>query len=95
MKKELDLESISTWLPTTNKPVIISGPCSAESENQMVSTAKLLAATGKISALRAGIWKPRTRPGQYEGAGEEGLKWLEEQIKQNTSPATTEEESSK
>lgn len=90
MKKELELESISTWLPTNNKPLVISGPCSAESETQMVSTAKLLAATGKISALRAGIWKPRTRPGQYEGAGEEGLKWLVQAKKETGLPITTE-----
>ena len=72
MKKVLQLESITKWLPTANKPIIISGPCSAETEDQTIATAKQLAATGKVNALRAGIWKPRTRPGQYEGAGEEG-----------------------
>ena len=97
MKKELQLESIATWLPsslagepTAKKPVVISGPCSAESENQMVATAKQLAATGKVHALRAGIWKPRTRPGQYEGAGEEGLKWLVQAKKETGLPITTE-----
>ena len=60
MKKALQLESISKWLPTANKPIIISGPCSAETEEQTVATAKQLAATGKVHALRAGIWKPRT-----------------------------------
>jgi chorismate mutase len=73
MKKELELESIKTWMPGIERPLIISGPCSAETENQMITTAKQLAATGKVHALRAGIWKPRTRPGQFEGAGEEGL----------------------
>ncbi len=90
MKKALQLESISTWLPTANKPVIISGPCSAETEEQTVATAKQLAATGKVHALRAGIWKPRTRPGQYEGAGEEGLKWLAQAKKETGLPITTE-----
>jgi chorismate mutase len=90
MKKGLQLESISKWLPTANKPVIISGPCSAETEDQMVATAKQIAATGKVHALRAGIWKPRTRPGQYEGAGEEGLKWLIAAKKETGLPVTTE-----
>jgi chorismate mutase len=74
-KKGLQLEPITSWMKV-DRPVIISGPCSAETEDQMVATAKQIAATGKVHALRAGIWKPRTRPGQYEGAGEEGLKWL-------------------
>jgi chorismate mutase len=90
MKKALQLQSISTWLPTASKPVIISGPCSAETEEQMVATAKQIAATGKAHALRAGIWKPRTRPGQYEGAGEEGLKWLVQAKKETGLPITTE-----
>lgn len=58
------------------RPFVISGPCSAETESQLLTTARLLAATGKVDALRAGIWKPRTRPGQFEGAGLDGLKWL-------------------
>jgi len=90
MKKGLQLESISKWLPTASKPIIISGPCSAETEEQTVATAKQLAATGKVHALRAGIWKPRTRPGQYEGAGEEGLKWLIQAKKETGLPVTTE-----
>ncbi|HYG03722.1 MAG TPA: chorismate mutase [Chryseosolibacter sp.] len=90
MKKALQLESIATWLPTASKPVIISGPCSAETEEQMIATAKQIAATGKVHALRAGIWKPRTRPGQYEGAGAEGLKWLVQAKKETALPITTE-----
>ncbi|HEX5170724.1 MAG TPA: chorismate mutase, partial [Cyclobacteriaceae bacterium] len=90
MKKELELESIKTWMPGIERPLIISGPCSAETENQMVTTAKQLAATGKVHALRAGIWKPRTRPGQFEGAGEEGLKWLIQAKKETGLPVTTE-----
>src|SRR5437868_7970435 len=71
----MKLQSISSWL-NVKKPLIISGPCSAETEEQTVATAKQIAATGKVHALRAGIWKPRTRPGQYEGAGDVGLQWL-------------------
>jgi len=72
------------------KPLIISGPCSAETESQMVTTAKQLAATGMVHMLRAGIWKPRTRPGQFEGAGEEGLKWLVLAKQETGLPITTE-----
>lgn len=90
MGKELHLEPISKWLPTADKPVVISGPCSAETEDQMINTAKQLAATGKVHALRAGIWKPRTRPGQFEGAGEEGLKWLVSAKQETGLPVTTE-----
>ena len=68
MKKGFQIDSITKHLGIT-KPLIISGPCSAETEEQTVATAKQIAATGKVHALRAGIWKPRTRPGQYEGAG--------------------------
>lgn len=88
-KKGLQLEPISSWMKV-NRPVIISGPCSAETEEQMVATAKQIAATGKVHAIRAGIWKPRTRPGQYEGAGEEGLKWLIRAKQETGLPVATE-----
>lgn len=58
------------------RPLIISGPCSAETEEQVIETATRLANTGKVDALRAGIWKPRTRPGSFEGIGTKGLPWL-------------------
>ena len=58
------------------KPLIIAGPCSAESEEQILSTAQGLAATGKVDVLRAGVWKPRTKPGSFEGAGVDALPWL-------------------
>jgi len=58
------------------RPLIISGPCSAESEEQVLATAQALAATGKIDIFRAGVWKPRTKPGTFEGAGVEALPWL-------------------
>ena len=59
-----------------DKPFLISGPCSAESEEQVLETCQRLAATGKVQALRAGIWKPRTKPGGFEGVGAKGLPWL-------------------
>ena len=88
-KKGLDLQPLSSWM-NVDRPLIISGPCSAETEDQMVATAKQIAATGKVHALRAGIWKPRTRPGQYEGAGDIGLQWLMQAKKETGLPVTTE-----
>ena len=70
------------------KPLIISGPCSAETEEQMIATANLVANTGKVDVLRAGIWKPRTKPGMFEGVGAKGLPWLQ-QAKKNTGLLTT------
>ncbi len=61
----------------SKRPLIISGPCSAETEAQVVETAQRLAATGRVDVLRAGIWKPRTKPGMFEGIGAKGLPWLQ------------------
>lgn len=58
------------------RPLIISGPCSAETEEQTLRTCTELAATGMVDVLRAGIWKPRTSPGSFEGVGRKGLKWM-------------------
>lgn len=60
----------------TDKFIIISGPCSAESEEQVFSTAEELKALVNPSYFRAGIWKPRTRPGSFEGVGQSGLNWM-------------------
>ncbi|QJX46728.1 bifunctional 3-deoxy-7-phosphoheptulonate synthase/chorismate mutase type II [Hymenobacter taeanensis] len=70
------------------KPLIISGPCSAETEEQLIETCTRLAATGKVDMLRAGIWKPRTKPGLFEGVGTKGLPWLQK-AKQLTGLPTT------
>jgi chorismate mutase len=59
------------------RPLIISGPCSAETEEQVLQTAIQLQETGKVDIMRAGIWKPRTRPGSFEGIGTKGLPWLQ------------------
>ncbi|MFL5789021.1 MAG: chorismate mutase [Flavisolibacter sp.] len=64
------------------RPLIISGPCSAETEEQVLETAQRLANTGKVDMLRAGIWKPRTRPGSFEGIGTKGLAWMQTAKKQ-------------
>ncbi|MFM8346982.1 MAG: chorismate mutase [Bacteroidota bacterium] len=88
-KKGLQIESLSSWTGV-QRPFIISGPCSAETEEQLMTTARQIAATGKAHALRAGIWKPRTRPGQYEGCGDVGLEWLVRAGKETGLPVTTE-----
>jgi chorismate mutase len=62
----------------SKRPLIIAGPCSAETEEQVIETATQLAKTGKVDMLRAGIWKPRTRPGSFEGIGTKGLPWLQQ-----------------
>src|SRR5688500_17114663 len=72
------------------RPLIISGPCSAETEDQVLATAQRLAATGKVDILRAGIWKPRTRPGSFEGIGTKGLPWLQQAKKITGLPVTVE-----
>jgi len=71
------------WLPVASRPFIISGPCSAETEEQVMETAVQLAKVKEVSVYRAGIWKPRTRPGAFEGAGSKGLKWLRK-VKEET-----------
>ena len=72
------------------RPLIISGPCSAETETQVIETATRLAKTGKVDALRAGIWKPRTRPGSFEGIGTKGLPWLQQARKVTGLPLAVE-----
>ena len=71
-------------------PLIISGPCSAETEEQVMATAHGLAAIGKVDIMRAGIWKPRTRPGSFEGIGTKGLPWLQQAKKETGIPVAVE-----
>ncbi len=70
------VSKISTWLDCSKVPWVIAGPCSAESEDQVISTARALAQSSHVKAFRAGIWKPRTRPNTFEGVGKIGLEWL-------------------
>ncbi|MGX7667414.1 chorismate mutase [Flavobacterium pedocola] len=78
-KKEL-----RNWLDDFNlsHPLVIAGPCSAETEEQVMAVAHELK-DSDVSIFRAGIWKPRTRPGGFEGVGEMGLKWLQ-RVKKET-----------
>ncbi|MBS1572809.1 MAG: bifunctional 3-deoxy-7-phosphoheptulonate synthase/chorismate mutase type II [Bacteroidetes bacterium] len=74
----MELKNIkNSWINQFPKPLIIAGPCSAESEEQMLKTAELIAEnTDKVQIFRAGIWKPRTKPNGFEGVGVIGLDWL-------------------
>lgn len=76
MSHELDIIPGTEWgFFTLPRPMCIAGPCSAETEEQMMETARGLQAFG-IHVFRAGIWKPRTHPGSFEGIGTPGLKWM-------------------
>lgn len=76
MTSKLDIVPVGQWgFFTLPKPLVIAGPCSAESEEQVMETATQLCGKG-IHVFRAGIWKPRTHPNNFEGVGTEGLGWL-------------------
>ena len=83
MVTELSINPIKEWLPQINNPLLIAGPCSLETEEQVLSTAKLLAQDPRVFIYRGGVWKPRTRPGSFEGVGSIGLKWLK-MVKEET-----------
>lgn len=85
----MELESILLPGIELKRPIIIAGPCSAETEEQVMQTATELANRG-IRIFRAGIWKPRTKPGGFEGVGEPGLAWLQ-RVKQETGMYVTTE----
>ncbi len=71
----MEFESILLPGMEPKRPIVIAGPCSAETEEQVICTARQLADKG-LNIFRAGIWKPRTKPGGFEGIGVEGLAWL-------------------
>lgn len=77
-----DIKPIKFCGVDSKRPVVIAGPCSAETEKQVMETAKDLAKNG-VRIFRAGIWKPRTKPGGFEGVGSVGLTWLQE-VKKET-----------
>jgi len=83
MVAQLNINPVKEWLPQINNPLLVAGPCSLESENQVLETAKLLARDPRVFIYRGGVWKPRTRPGSFEGVGSVGLKWLK-LVKQET-----------
>ena len=89
----MKLESILLPGIENKRPLVISGPCSAESEEQVMTTARELAKAG-IKIFRAGIWKPRTKPGGFEGIGAIGLPWLQK-VKEETGMYTAVEVATK
>ncbi len=78
----MEFASLSSWFPnhsnwnTDKNPLFIAGPCSAETPEQLMETCLEIAKNEKVQVLRAGIWKPRTRPNNFEGVGKIGLEWL-------------------
>ncbi len=84
-----DLQPITLPGVDSRRPLVIAGPCSAETEEQVLETARILAAEG-IRIYRAGLWKPRTKPGGFEGVGEKGIPWLQ-RVKRETGMYTATE----
>ena len=78
----MELEKLNLKGVEDKRPLVIAGPCSAETEEQVMDTAKQLAKNG-IKVFRAGVWKPRTKPGGFEGNGVAALPWLQ-QVKKET-----------
>lgn len=79
-----NIKPISDWFKRLDtRPIVISGPCSAESEEQLLSTARELKKVEQVKIFRAGVWKPRTRPNTFEGRGLDALQWLN-QVKLET-----------
>ncbi len=73
----MKIDSLDRWNVDASHPLIIAGPCSAETEEQLYETTKAIKAEG-ISLIRAGVWKPRTRPNSFEGVGQPALQWIQD-----------------
>jgi chorismate mutase len=78
VSSKFEIIPLSEWSNTTRHPFVIAGPCSAEGEEQVMTTVQQIVkhSAGKVNMIRAGIWKPRTRPNSFEGVGEIGLPWV-------------------
>ncbi len=88
--RERDSGALDQWATLKEKPLIIAGPCSAESEEQVMGTAFKLSRISDVAIFRAGIWKPRTRPNAFEGVGKKGLHWLQRVKKETGLPTAIE-----
>ncbi len=88
--KPLEIVPLQEWFPSTHPFRLISGPCSAETREQVMEDAIRLAKDSRVGLMRAGIWKPRTRPDSFEGVGEIGLSWLQEAREATGLPFTVE-----
>ncbi|MEH0155660.1 bifunctional 3-deoxy-7-phosphoheptulonate synthase/chorismate mutase type II [Limibacter armeniacum] len=85
-----DIKPLKSWDIVRDTPIAIAGPCSAETEEQLMETCRQIKENIDITMLRAGIWKPRTRPGSFEGVGEVGLQWFKNVKEELGMPITTE-----
>lgn len=90
MVLKIENSAITGWPVYSGRPFLISGPCSAETEEQVLESARELKKLNKVNIFRAGIWKPRTRPNSFEGVGAAGLQWLR-LVKQETGMLTATE----
>jgi len=82
-KENVIMGSESNIFSGAERPFLIAGPCAAESREQLMASAEAIQGIRGLVAFRAGLWKPRTRPGDFEGVGEQGLDWLKE-VKERT-----------
>jgi len=82
--------NINKWWEKRESPLLIAGPCSAENEKQVLDTARKIAKSGQASIFRAGVWKPRTRPGTFEGIGVPALPWMQKVKKETGLMVSTE-----
>ena len=81
---------IKKWIENPDELLLIAGPCSVESKEQIFDTAEKLSELHQVKVLRGGIWKPRTRPNGFEGIGEEGLPWMQDISQKTGLPFMTE-----
>jgi len=84
----MEFTALHKWLPNLKHPLVIAGPCSAETREQVLKIGREVAKIEQVKIFRAGIWKPRTRPNNFEGIGEEALGWIKE-VKKETGLLTT------
>jgi chorismate mutase len=90
MEKHINIKPLNEWnIGSIKKPLFMAGPCSAETEEQVLNTANQLKNAG-VSVFRAGVWKPRTRANQFEGVGNIGLEWLSTVKKETAMLVSTE-----
>lgn len=90
MELSLNIEALDSWVRKRGQKLLISGPCSVESPEQMDEVVRALSKQDNIDVLRGGIWKPRTRPDSFEGIGTEALPWLKEAGRALDIPVATE-----
>jgi chorismate mutase len=90
MTFQLDILPVKSWLPNIDNPLLVAGPCSLESEEQTLATARELVKDKRVFIFRGGVWKPRTRPGSFEGVGKVGLEWMKRVKEETGLPVATE-----